>query len=57
MDHLDGAGGWHGDGLGAADEFAGGDAEHGPDALAAGEEGVAHGLVDLAGVFKLDGGV
>jgi len=46
VDHFDGAGSGHRGGGGAANEFAGGDAEHGAHALAAGEEGVAHGLVD-----------
>lgn len=57
MDHLHGAGRRHRRGLEAADELAGGDAEDGADALAAGEEGVAHGLVDLDRVPERDGGV
>jgi hypothetical protein len=57
VDHLDGASGGHGNGLGSTDELAGGDAEHGAYTLAAGEEGVAHGLVDLTGVLERNGGV
>jgi hypothetical protein len=36
VDHLDGASGGHGNGLGSTDELAGGDAEHGAYTLAAG---------------------
>ena len=57
VDHLDGAGRRHGEGLFPADELAGGDAEDGPDAFAAGEEGVAHRLVDLERLPEGDGGV
>jgi len=46
VDHLDGAGSGHRGGGGAAHKLAGGDAENGAHALSAGEEGVAHGLVD-----------
>lgn len=46
VDHLDGAGSGHRGGGGSSDELAGGDAEDGAYALATGEEGVAHGLVD-----------
>ena len=54
VDHLDGAGGGEGGFLVAAYELAGGDAEQGADPLAAGEEGVAHGLVDPLGVLHGD---
>ena len=46
VDHLNGAGSGHRGGGGASNKLAGGDAEDGAHALAAGEEGVAHGLVD-----------
>lgn len=57
VDHLDGAGGGHGGGLVSAHKLAGGDAEHGADTLAAGEEGVAHRFVDLCWVLEDNGGV
>ena len=55
MDHLDRAGGGDGGGLVAADELAGGDAENRADPLAAGEEGVSHGFVDLLRVAQRNG--
>jgi hypothetical protein len=47
---LDGDGGGHGVGQGAA-EFAGGEEEDGAHALAAGVEGVAEGGVQRGGAF------
>ena len=54
VDHLDGASGGHGHGFSAADELAGSDAEEWADSLATGKEGIAHGLVELAGFFVFE---
>lgn len=57
VDHLLPAGGRDGEAIGAAHQLACGEAEHGTDPLVAGEEGVAHGAVELEGHWEWDGQV
>ena len=54
VDHLDGASGGHGHGFSAADELVGSDVEEWVYSLATGKEGIAHGLVELAGFFVFE---
>lgn len=57
VEHFDGASCRHSDGGFASDELASGEAENGSDAFASGEEGVAHGFVDLERFLERNGQV